>query len=144
MIISRSIHITASSITLFFLWLRFHCIYVPDLLYPFLFWWTFRCRYYFYNPTILLGETCWLKPPTLTRNYSNRCMSYFMTGSPGKEHGTEKSTQTGRIRGRSKGDAMCPTTSQNSSCLASTLAEQQVHHQEGPCVKMTGHRQPGN
>ena len=41
------------------------------------------------------------------------CMSYFMTGGPGKEHGTNEPPLTGRIRERSKGDITCPTTSQN-------------------------------
>ena len=40
-------------------------------------------------------------------------MSYFMTGGPNKEHGTNKPLPTGRIWERSKGDATCPTTSQN-------------------------------
>ena len=43
------------------------------------------------------------------------CMSYFMTGGPGKEHGTNKLPPTGRVQERSKGDTTCPTTSQNPS-----------------------------
>ena len=39
-----------------------------------------------------------------------------MTGGSGKEHGTNKPPPTGRIPERSKGDAKCPTTSQNLSC----------------------------
>ena len=39
-------------------------------------------------------------------------MSYFMTGSPGKEHRTIKPLSTRRIWGRSKG-ATCPITFQN-------------------------------
>ena len=41
-------------------------------------------------------------------------MSCFMTGGPGKEHGTNKPTW--RFQERSKGDTTCPTTSQNPSC----------------------------
>ena len=41
------------------------------------------------------------------------CVSYFTTGSSGKEHGTNKPPPTGRIWERSKGDSTCPTTSQN-------------------------------
>ena len=44
------------------------------------------------------------------------CISYFMTGSPGEEHRTNKPPLTGRIRERSKGDAACPSTSQNPPC----------------------------
>ena len=39
-------------------------------------------------------------------------MSYFTTGSPSKEHGTNKPSPTRRIWERSKGDTTCPTTSQ--------------------------------
>ena len=42
-------------------------------------------------------------------------MSCFTTGGPGKEHGTNKPSPTRRVRERSKGDTMCPTTSQNPS-----------------------------
>ena len=42
-------------------------------------------------------------------------MSCFTTGGPGKEHGTNKPSPTGRVRERSKGDTMCLTTSQNPS-----------------------------
>ena len=40
--ISRPIHVTANGIICSLLWLIFHCIYVPHLLYPFLHWRTFR------------------------------------------------------------------------------------------------------
>ena len=43
------------------------------------------------------------------------CMSYFMTGGPGKEQGTNTPLLTGRVQERSKGDITCPTTSQNPS-----------------------------
>ena len=42
-------------------------------------------------------------------------MSYFTSGGPGKEHGTNKPPPTERIWERSKGDTKCPTTSQNPS-----------------------------
>ena len=53
-----------------------------------------------------------------------------MTGGPGKEHGTNKPPPTGKVQERSKGDTTGLTTSQNPS-LASILAEQGMHHQEG-------------
>ena len=40
-------------------------------------------------------------------------MSYFTTGGPEKEHGTNKPPPTGRVQETSKGDARCPSTSQN-------------------------------
>ena len=46
----------------------------------------------------------------------NICISYFTTEGPGKEHRTNKPPPTGRVWERSKGDTMCPTTSQNPSC----------------------------
>ena len=42
-------------------------------------------------------------------------MSCFITGGPGKEHGTNKPTPTGRVWERSKGDITCPATSKNPS-----------------------------
>ena len=42
-------------------------------------------------------------------------MSCFMTGGPGKEHGTNKPPLTRRVQKRSKTDTMCPATSQNPS-----------------------------
>ena len=44
-------------------------------------------------------------------------MSCFTTGGPGKEHGTNKPSPTGRVQKRSKGDTTCLTTSQNPSLL---------------------------
>ena len=55
-----------------------------------------------------------------------------MTGGPSKEHRPNKPPPAGRVQERSKGDATCPTTSQNPSCIS---AEQCVCHQEGPWVK---------
>ena len=43
------------------------------------------------------------------------CMSCFMTGDPAKELGTNKPPPTGRVQERSRGDTICPTTSQNPS-----------------------------
>ena len=42
-------------------------------------------------------------------------MSCFKTGSPGKEHETNKPPPNGSIQERSKGDTTCLTTSQNPS-----------------------------
>ena len=42
-------------------------------------------------------------------------MSCFMTGGPGKEHGTNRPPLTRRVWQRSKGDTTCLTTSQNPS-----------------------------
>ena len=42
-------------------------------------------------------------------------MSCFMTGGPRREHETNKPSPIRRVRERSKGDTMCPTTSQNPS-----------------------------
>ena len=43
-------------------------------------------------------------------------MSCFTTRGPGKEYGTNKPPPTGRVQERSKGDTVCPSTSQNPSC----------------------------
>ena len=73
-------------------------------------------------------------------------MSYFTTGGPGKEHGTNKTALTGRIWERSKGDPspnVLPT-SQKFSSLESILAECCVCHQEGRWFRMKCQRQPEN
>ena len=70
------------------------------------------------------------------------CVSYFTTGSPGREHRTNKPPPTRRVRERSKGDTTCPTTSQNPRWRPSWLSN--MHHQKGPWVRMIGRRQPGN
>ena len=49
-----------------------------------------------------------------------------------------------RSRGEKSCQPTCPTDLPDSFSLASILAEQCVHHQEGPWVRMTGQRQPGN
>ena len=65
---------------------------------------------------LVLGEAHRLKPPPPpgARHQSNIRMHCFMTGGPGKEHGTNK-PPTGRVRERSKGDTTCLTTSQHPS-----------------------------
>ena len=68
------------------------------------------------GPVALLGgEAHWLKPPTLARHHDNHLHELFTTGGSGKEHRTNKLSPTGRVQERSKGDATCPTTSQNPS-----------------------------
>ena len=59
------------------------------------------------------------------------CVSYFTTGGPRKEQGTNKSPPTGRAQERSKGDTTCLTTSQNPSlwqpsCLSNLCATRRV------------------
>ena len=55
------------------------------------------------------------------------CMSYFTTGDPGKEHGTNKPPPTRRIRERSKGERrrqpICPTDFPESFSVESILVE---------------------
>ena len=43
------------------------------------------------------------------------CMSYFVTGSLGREHRSNKPAPTQRVWERANEDAMCPTPSQNPS-----------------------------
>ena len=71
----------------------------------------------------------WNRPPWPT-TIVTICVSYFMTGGPDKEHGTNKSPPTGRIRERSERHAMYPTGLPESSLLASILAKQWTHHQK--------------
>ena len=71
--------------------------------------WNVICR----NMNVL-GEAHWLKPPTLAKHHSNQ-LHEFIAGDPDKEYGTNKPPPTGRVRERSKGDTMCPSTSQNPS-----------------------------
>ena len=59
------------------------------------------------------------------------CISCFMTGGPGKEHRTNKPPPIGRVQERSKGDTNMSDHLPESFSLASILAEQGVHHQEG-------------
>ena len=55
------------------------------------------------------------------------CMSYFTTGGPGKERGTNKLPPMGRIRERSKGEkrhqSICPANLPESFSLESIMAE---------------------
>ena len=64
------------------------------------------------------------------------CMSYFTTGGPVKEHGTNKPPPTGSVWERSKGDATRPNNLPESSSLESILAEWGARHQEGPWVRI--------
>ena len=54
-------------------------------------------------------------PGQAPSNHIAICMNCFMTGGPGKEHGTNKPPSTRRVQERSKGDTTSPTTSQNPS-----------------------------
>ena len=65
-------------------------------------------------------------------------MSCFMTGGPGKEHGTNTSSPTGRIQEKTKGGTTSPTYLPESSSLKFILAEQHMCHQQGAGVRMTG------
>ena len=58
------------------------------------------------------GST-WTETVPAGRHHSDRSMSYFMTGGPGKEHRTNKPPLTRRVWEKSKGYTMCLTTSQN-------------------------------
>ena len=60
------------------------------------------------------GSTNWNCPPW-PGTIVTTCMSCFMTGGPGKEHGTNKLPLTRRVQKRSKSDTTCPATSQNRS-----------------------------
>ena len=71
------------------------------------------------------------------------CVNYFTTGGPGKEHGTNKSPPTGKVQERSKGDTMCPTTSQNSFCWHPSWLSNECTTWKDPWVRMIGQRQPG-
>ena len=62
----------------------------------------------------LSGQAHWNRPPW-PGTIVTICMSCFMTGGSGKEHRTNKTPLTGRVRERSKGDTTCLTISQNPS-----------------------------
>ena len=62
-----------------------------------------------------VGEAHWLMPPTWPGSLVTIRMNCFTNGGPGKEYGTNKPPPTGRVRERSKGDTVCPSTSQNPS-----------------------------
>ena len=61
----------------------------------------------------LLGETHWLKLPTMTRHHSKPSGWVILQQ---EEHGTNKPPLTRWVQERSKGDATCPSISQNPSC----------------------------
>lgn len=61
--------------------------------------------------SIMLGETL-TETAHHNRLDGNHFMSCFMTGCPGKEHGTNQPPSTGRVQEEVKGTT-CPTTSQN-------------------------------
>ena len=63
----------------------------------------------------LLGKHTDWNCPSWPGTIVTICMNCFMTGGPGKEHGTNKPSPTRRVQERSKGDTTCPTTSQNPS-----------------------------
>ena len=67
---------------------------------------------YFNSHNNNVRETHWNCPPW-PGTIVTICMSYFTTGSPSKEHRTDKPPPTRRIWERSKGDATGPTISQN-------------------------------
>ena len=81
---------------------------VPQTIYPFTYWRTqWLCQ----------GKhTDWNRPPWPGTAATIR-MSCFMTGDPGKEYRTNKPPPTERVQERSKGDPVCPSTSQNPSRL---------------------------
>ena len=71
---------------------------------------------YIYYFVIIAGKwncygkhTDWNRPPW-PGTILTICVSCFMTGDPGKEHGTNKPPSTGRVQERSKWDTTCPTT----------------------------------
>ena len=84
-------------------------------------------------------HTDWNHPPW-SGTIINICVNYFTTGGPGKEHGTNKSLPTGKVQERSKGDT---TSHLPEFSVASILAEQCVHHLEGPLSQNDWPKQPG-
>ena len=67
-----------------------------------------------FHSNCLEKHTDWNHPPW-TGTMVTISVTCFMTGGPGKEHGTKNPPPTGRVRERSKGDATCLTASQNPS-----------------------------
>ena len=80
-----------------------------------------------------LGEAHWQKPPTLARNHRNHLRNVEQISHHQSEELRKGQEGTPRV---------CHLP--ESSLLASILAERRVRHQEGPWVRMTGQRQPGN
>ena len=97
---------------------------------------------YKHQPPCEGKHTDWNRPPW-PGTIANICMSCFMTRGPGKEHVTNKPPPTWRVRERSKKRHMSDHLPESFS-LASILAEQGVHHQEGLWVRMIDEGQPGN
>ena len=70
-------------------------------------------------PMLELGLHVVVRGSTLTEpthrpcTVASICARCFTTGDPGKEHATNKPPPMGRVWERSKGNATCPTTSQN-------------------------------
>ena len=60
-----------------------------------------------------LGATRWLQPPPWPGPVVTICVSYFTTGDSSRECRANKPPSTGRIWERSKGEATCPSPSQN-------------------------------
>ena len=98
-------------------------------------------------PNCVRGPTDWHHPSWPGKTVTTY-MSYFTTGVPGKELGTNKLPPTRRIQERSKGEkrlqSICSNNLPDSSSLQSILAKRYVHHQEGPWVRMISYRQPRN
>ena len=65
-------------------------------------------------------HTDWNRPPW-PGTIVTICVSYFTTGGPTKEHGTNKPSPTRRVQERLKGGTTCPTTSQKTRWHSSWL-----------------------
>ena len=75
------------------------------------------------------------------------CLSYPTTGGPGKESTTNKLPPTGKNSGKVKRREEMPVSMSDRpprTLTGTTLAERCMSHQEGPWVRTTGQRQPGN
>ena len=84
-----------------------------------------------------------MEPPLWPGTIVTICTSHFTAGGPSSEHQTNRTTNPkslGKVKGRHHVSDHFP----GSSSLASILAKQCVHHQEGPWVRMIGQRQPQN
>ena len=104
--------------------------------------------HFFITKKKLLGETTDQNCPPWPGLIVTTCMSYLTTGGPHKKHRTNNLPSTGIIQERSKEERRCqslrPTNLPPSFSLESILAERCTRHQEGPWVRVTGQRQPGN
>ena len=83
---------------------------------------------------VVLGDPADWHHPSWPGKMVTTYMSYFTTGVPGEELGTNKLPRTGRIQDRSKGErrlqSICSNNLPESSSLQSILAKWYVHHQE--------------